>query len=451
MAISLAGGWIAGAASAVEGGPDAAAPTGSSTGTSTGAATDTATKPLRVFVLAGQSNMQGHAHARTMDAMALDPATSAWLDRMRQADGTPRVRDDVWISSIGSADTVQSGPLTVGFGASRGGPKIGPELSFGIAVGDHFDEPVLLIKTAWGGKSLHTDFRPPSAARDGGAGADGAGADGARGTDGADDAGSEIDPDAPEAPKGAGDIPRDAGPSYRLMVDHIRSVLDDIPNVVPGYDPDVGYELSGFVWFQGWNDMVDRNAYPDRASPGGYDRYRDLLAALIRDVRRDLDCPELPFVIGVMGVGGPIEQYPASQRRYAPVHRNFRHAMAAPADMPEFAGRVVAVLTETCWDMEVSALQERAGGIQERVDTIRQAMKDGTMERSEGEAALDQLDRETFSERERVLLRTSTSNAAFHYLGSARIMSRIGAAFADAMLTVTDEDHVPTPTERIRP
>ncbi len=26
-----------------------------------------------------------------------------------------------------------------------------------------YEEPVLIIKTAWGGKSLHTDFRPPSA------------------------------------------------------------------------------------------------------------------------------------------------------------------------------------------------------------------------------------------------------------------------------------------------
>ena len=25
------------------------------------------------------------------------------------------------------------------------------------------DEPILIIKTSWGGRSLHTDFRPPSA------------------------------------------------------------------------------------------------------------------------------------------------------------------------------------------------------------------------------------------------------------------------------------------------
>lgn len=29
----------------------------------------------------------------------------------------------------------------------------------------HVNEPILIIKNAWGGKSLHTDFRSPSAGR----------------------------------------------------------------------------------------------------------------------------------------------------------------------------------------------------------------------------------------------------------------------------------------------
>src|SRR5213078_2024044 len=52
------------------------------------------------------------------------------------------------------------GNLTVGYGS----PKcIGPELEFGTVVGDHYAEQVLLIKTAWGGRSLYRDFRPPGA------------------------------------------------------------------------------------------------------------------------------------------------------------------------------------------------------------------------------------------------------------------------------------------------
>ena len=37
----------------------------------------------------------------------------------------------------------------------------GPEMELGWELGEHFDEPVLLVKTCWGGKSLMKDFRPP--------------------------------------------------------------------------------------------------------------------------------------------------------------------------------------------------------------------------------------------------------------------------------------------------
>ena len=36
---------------------------------------------------------------------------------------------------------------------------------------------------------------------------------------------------------------------------------------------EAGYELSGFVWFQGWNDMVAGSVYPNRGQPGSYDSY----------------------------------------------------------------------------------------------------------------------------------------------------------------------------------
>ena len=121
------------------------------------------TMPLKVFILAGQSNMQGHAHVRTFDTIGMDPKTAPILDEMRNADGTPRICEHVWISSIGSADEEQVGRLTAGFGAKVRGPKIGPEFTFGIYMQKLLDEPILIIKTAWGGKSLHTDFRPPSA------------------------------------------------------------------------------------------------------------------------------------------------------------------------------------------------------------------------------------------------------------------------------------------------
>ncbi len=133
----------------------------------TSAAPGQAVRPLKVFILAGQSNMQGHAHVSTLDSLAGDPRTAALLGKMRDANGKPRVCEKVWISSVGCAgdgwsDVIeQTGKLTAGFGASP--EKIGPEYSFGICLEQTLHEPILIIKTAWGGRSLVSDFRPPSA------------------------------------------------------------------------------------------------------------------------------------------------------------------------------------------------------------------------------------------------------------------------------------------------
>ncbi len=47
------------------------------------------------------------------------------------------------------------------------------------------------------------------------------------------------------------------------MIDHVKHVLADPKRVCPQYDPSQGYELAGFVWFQGWNDMVNSGVYPE--------------------------------------------------------------------------------------------------------------------------------------------------------------------------------------------
>jgi alpha-galactosidase len=228
------------------------------------------------------------------------------------------------------------------------------------------------------------------------------------------------------------------GNYYRLMIDHVNMVLEDIQRVYPEYDPKPGYELAGFVWFQGWNDMVDQGTYPNRDQPGGYDQYSELLTRFIRDVRKDLAAPQMPFVIGVMGVGGPVDQYRPSQQRYKHVHQNFRDAMAAPAALPEFQGNVAVVLTEKFWDMDVVELREREKLIKEQVDEINSEMKEGKLGREEGKAALDKLYAESFAPRELVVLKESTSNFDFHYMGSAKIMAQIGKGFADAMVEMME-------------
>jgi hypothetical protein len=372
-------------------------------------------KPLQVFILAGQSNMQGHAKVSTFEHIGMDPATKPMLEAMLGADGKPKVCERVWISSIGCGKddkTEQTGKLTAGFGATP--EKVGPEFTFGLYMEKFTDAPILLIKTSWGGKSLHTDFRSPSA-----------GPYVFNETQLAAFQKQGKDVAAMKAEK-----EKATGVYYRLMLEHVKKVLADLKRVVPDYDPAQGYELAGFAWFQGWNDMVDGGTYPQRDKPGGYDAYSTAMAHFIRDVRRDLNAPKLPFVIGVMGVGGPTADYGPDEQRYKATHQNFRDAMAAPAKLPEFKGNVAAVLAEKYWDRELKVARAKEAKLK---DQAKQQAKGGKLKPAEEKAAADKLLGEGLTQRERQVLEKGVSNAEFHYLGSAKILGGVGKGLAEAM------------------
>ncbi|MCA9122575.1 MAG: hypothetical protein H6822_03540 [Planctomycetaceae bacterium] len=376
-------------------------------------------KPLQVFVLAGQSNMQGHAQVRTLAHLAMDKKTAPMLAELQDAEGKPKVCDRVWISSIGCAEEEQTGKLTAGFGAAAGGPKIGPEFSFGVYMEKFVDGPILLIKTSWGGKSLNTDFRSPSS---------GPYVFNETQLANFERQGKDVSPIT--ADKAAA-----TGHYYHLMIEHVKLVLSDIKRVIPDYDPAQGYQLAGFVWFQGWNDMVDSGTYPNRDQPGGYDAYSEAMGHFIRDVREDLDTPNLPFVIGVLGVGGPVEEYGPDQQRYKSTHQNFRLAMAAPAKLPEFRGNVTAVLTEKYWDRELTALRAKENAIRREVKKL---VANGTIQPAQERATYEKKRMEDLSDYERKVLDTGVSNAEYHYLGSAKILVGIGKGFADAMAALME-------------
>ena len=336
------------------------------------AAANADAKPLKVFILAGQSNMEGHAEVRTFDYIGKDPLTAPLLMEMRNPDGTPRVCDKVWMSYLtgpydGSANGEGLGKLTAGFGERGNNPtklsgKIGPEFTFGIFMEKELKEPILIIKTAWGGRSLNTEFRPPSA--------------------GQYKLPKQIQEVWDKYPQGAHGVPKledrkkwhadkdaSSGVFYRMMIDHVKKVLADPKRVCPEYDEKAGYELAGFVWLQGFNDLVDGTTYPGPDQPGKYDVYSDLLAKFIRDVRKDLSAPKMPFVIGVLGVDGEGKNV------------NFRKAMAAPANMPEFKSNVVAVETAPFWDHAIAAAQPKQGEYNNIVGIAHTLKKDGSFDR----------------------------------------------------------------------
>ena len=318
-------------------------------------------KPLKVFILAGQSNMEGHAAISTFDYIGKDPLTAPILKEMRNPDGTPRVCDNVWMSYLtgpydGSANGEGLGKLTAGFGARDDQPtklcgKIGPEFTFGIYMEKELNEPILIIKTAWGGRSLNTEFRPPSA--------------GQYKLPKETQAEWDKNPNAPDRKKWQEEKDAASGVFYRMMIDHVKKVLADPKRVCPEYDEKAGYEVAGFVWLQGFNDLVDGTTYPNE----NYDEYSRLLSHFIRDVRKDLSAPKMPFVIGVLGVDGESKNV------------NFRKAMAAPAAMPEFKGNVVAVETAPFWDDAIAAAEPKQGEYNNIVGTAHTLKADGTFDK----------------------------------------------------------------------
>ncbi|MBL9159737.1 MAG: hypothetical protein JNJ70_19800 [Verrucomicrobiales bacterium] len=384
---------------------------------------------LKVYILAGQSNMEGHAKIETFDYLGDDPATTPLLKQMRGPDGKPAVCEKVWISYLtgrfdGSANGEGFGKLTAGYGArgdrpTEDGGKIGPEFTFGLTLDAALDEPVLIIKTAWGGRSLNTEFRPPSA-----------------GPYELNDYQKKLyyGPPGHGVPKDMdqwlAEKQRETGRFYRYMVEHVKHVLADPKRVCPEYDPAAGYEIAGFVWLQGFNDMVDGHTYPDRGKPERFALYSDLLAHFIRDVRKDLNAPKMPFVIGVMGVDGA----KANQDNL-----NFREAMTAPSLLPEFQGNVFAVPTAPFWSEELAAIDEKRQQVRQMGHFLNSKHKDhanadGHMTEDEKRAYLKDYEAKLITPADLALWERGASNAGYHYLGCAKTFALMGKAFAETLL-----------------
>jgi len=286
-----------------------------------------AEKKVKVFILAGQSNMEGHGQVRSLDNLGEHPQYGHLLKNLKNSDGSWIVREDVTIAW--TTKDKKSGPLTVGWGYGKN--EIGPELMFGTIMGDKYDEPVLLIKTAWGGKSVWCDFRSPGA--------------------------GEMTWDEKRILKRDNHLK--PGLFYRKMVAEIKECLVNIEDVVPGYKGQ-GYEIVGMAWFQGWNDFCEWHLQLD-GKPVGMsliERYPHNLAAMFHDLRRDLDAPDMPVVIGEMGVGG----HEITKRAENPDNREaiamvkFRKAQKAVADDP-LLKNVTFVPTADFWDTRLQELR----------------------------------------------------------------------------------------------
>ena len=220
------------------------------------------------------------------------------------------------------------------------------------------------------------------------------------------------------------------------MMEHVKEVLADPKSVYPDYDVKEGYELAGFVWFQGFNDLV--GPYPrvdpstGKKSSKDYSEYSRLLACFIRDVRKELSAPKMPFVTGVLGVGGKA----TNENTVA-----FRKGMSAPAEMKEFKGNVVNVFTENYWPTELDVLLAKTNEFKNESKRKAKELKVKEMSREDRQKAQAKNKDEmraniekALTKDELFLLDNGMSNQGYHYYGSAKCLGQIGRAFAEALV-----------------
>lgn len=324
-----------------------------------------AKKPIKVFILAGQSNMEGKGSVHVLNHQLTVPEKADRFARYKSEENFVE-REDVWIDYLGGRGQ-RHGSLTMGYGLSEKNSVrlFGPELGFGWTVGDHFDETVLIIKAAWGGKSIDRDFRSPS-----------------RGYP--DSMQSQFEKAKERNPELTLEQYQETyGHFYRLMIEEIKKVTGDLKTYVPDYE-DQGYELAGFVWFQGWNDQY---------APTSVEDYEANLIGLINDVRAEFDVPNMPVVIGAMGHDG------ADQKGKIQAIAN---AQAAVAEHEPFQGNVVTIRTAQFWDMEAQAAFKKhwADAPNRDIDKWREFGDD----------------------------------RPYHYYGSPHFFSQVGIAFGESMI-----------------
>ena len=162
-----------------------------------GSARGAAGKPVKVYLMAGQSNMVG-------------PGANKYVQEKHPELMKPR--KDVWCINAGKV----SGPLRPGYGYGEG--SFGLELTMGHMLGDAVENPIVLFKTSTGGTTLHKDWRPPGAV------------------------------------KRAGGV---VGPLYTRMMRRFHNAMAHRDEA---FGPLKGpIELAGFVWFQGENDCCAKD------------------------------------------------------------------------------------------------------------------------------------------------------------------------------------------------
>jgi alpha-galactosidase len=175
--------------------------------------------------------------------------------------------------------------------------------------------------------------------------------------------------------------------------------LDNLKKRFPDYGEKAGYEIAGFVWFQGYNDLFDET---------GRKEYGRNLIPLIKDLRKEFKAPEVRVVVGVMGVNGP-------RNESNPKQKDVRDGQRSVNDVAEFKGTVKAI--ETAPLLHPKILEINANWLYEKERNLKE---------------------NPVTAEEKAMLARATSDKGCHYFGEGRFVILVGKAFAETMLELME-------------
>jgi hypothetical protein len=244
-------------------------------------------KPVKVFILLGQSNMVGAGK------VAPEEKQGTLLHAVKKESLYPFLVDDAgqWTErkDVRYARVMGSGTGKVRYFNNEWmtikGGRIGPEYGIGHTVGQATDAPVLILKSCIGNRSLGWDLLPPGSERYE-----------VKETNKKTGetktfvyAGYKDSPDRWEKGTEPKRITWYAGMQYDGDIANAKAVLADLDKYYPGAK---GHEVAGILFWQG-----DKDRY--KAAHAG--RYEQNLVHFIKQLRKDFDAPNAKFVCATLG------------------------------------------------------------------------------------------------------------------------------------------------------
>jgi alpha-galactosidase len=279
-------------------------------------------KPVKVFILLGQSNMVGMGEIgpeTTKGTLAYLTKKEGKYPWLIDDGGNWTVRKDVYYYD---ARTKKGSPLSP---TSNNGKTIGPELGFGYVMGHVLDEPVLVLKSCIGNRSLGWDLLPPGSER--------------FTFEGRTYAGYKDTPDSWIEGQPKKEVNWYAGKQYDTDTADAKEVLKNLAKCYPDYKGQ-GHEVAGFVFWQGHKDQ----------NPAHASRYEQNLVRFIKSLRKDFDAPNAPFVLATIAFDGWKLAGPGLTVANAQLA-----VSGEKGKYPEFAGNVKTVEARDFWrEVDVS-------------------------------------------------------------------------------------------------